>query len=242
MRKFILTFVIFMVTGLFLSGCESNEEKDTIELTEHQKAWIADIDGEMREKLDLSAGITENMTKEEREKRLDTLIEKIKTERWNDDQITYYIRQMISDFGIAHMDFKRPDEYCSKSNKNCYPIVGKWFGEEYYIIKTLPEYKEYLGSKLVAIEGKDLSEVLEKYDQRYSNETHSWLKSCLEDCNSIGFGEMDLIYLGIKEDEKNTAYFTFEKDGKINEVISNDVVKENKGIIVKGDYAEGENE
>ena len=47
MRKFILTFVIFMVTGLFLSGCESNEEKDTIELTEHQKAWIADIDGEI---------------------------------------------------------------------------------------------------------------------------------------------------------------------------------------------------
>lgn len=218
MRKCILTFIIFMVTGLFLSGCETNKEKNTIELTEHQKAWIADIDGEMREALDLAAGITENMTEEEREKRLDTLVEKIKSEQWNDDQITYYIRQMISDFGIAHMEFKRPDEYCSESNKNCYPIIGKWFGEEYYVIKTLPEYKECLGSKLVAIEGKNLSEVLEKYDQRYANETYTWLKRCFEVYNSIGFSEMDFVYLGIMKKEKNTACFTFEKAGKTNVV------------------------
>lgn len=218
MRKYIVAFIIFMITGLFLSGCEMNNEKKTNELTEHQKAWIADIDGEMREILNSVEGITENMTKEEREKRLDTLIEKIQLEKWNDDQITYYIRQMISDFGIAHMDFERSDEYCSESNKNLYPIIGKWFGDEYRIIATLPEYKESLGSKLVAIEGKDLSEILEKYDQCYSNETYSWLKSCFENNNSIGFKEMDFMYLGIKENEKNTAWFTFEKEGGNSEV------------------------
>ena len=99
-----------MVTGLFLSGCESNEEKDTIELTEHQKAWIADIDGEMREKLDLSAGITENMTKEER--RL-----------WYDFLRKYpvrFIRQKI--IGNYIVDF-----YCAKAN-----VIIELDGSQHY--------------------------------------------------------------------------------------------------------------
>lgn len=203
------------------------EEQRFSALTAHQKAWIADINGEMRKALDLSAGITENMSKEEREKRLDTLIEKIETEQWNDDQIAYYIRQMISDFGIAHMGFGRPDEYCSEKCDVCYPIIGKWFGDDYYIIGTIPEYQEYLGSRLVAIEGKELSEVLKHYDERYANETYAWLKSCFEGYNDIGFGEADFIYLNIKEDsEKSTACFTFERDGRSSDV-------EVEGIVIK---------
>lgn len=203
------------------------EEQRFSALTAHQKAWIADINGEMRKALDLSAGITENMSKEEREKRLDTLIEKIETEQWNDDQIAYYIRQMISDFGIAHMGFGRPDEYCSEKCDVCYPIIGKWFGDDYYIIGTIPEYQEYLGSRLVAIEGKELSEVLKHYDERYANETYAWLKSCFEGYNDIGFGEADFIYLNIKEDsEKSTACFTFERDGRSSDV-------EVEGVVIK---------
>ena len=65
MKKSILVRSVLIATaGLLLSGCGNKTEEKAVELTEHQKAWIADIDGEMRKALAASAGITENMTEE----------------------------------------------------------------------------------------------------------------------------------------------------------------------------------
>ena len=75
------------------------------EITEHQKEWITTIDGDLRDGLAKSYGVNEYLSEEERNKRLDNLIEKIETENWNDNQIVYYLKELISDIHIAHMGF-----------------------------------------------------------------------------------------------------------------------------------------
>lgn len=88
-----------------------------------------------------------------------------------------------------------------------------------------------MGSRLVAIEGKDLSEVLEAYDKRYANETYSWLKGCFENYNDMGFGKADFRYLNIMEDDKkDTACFSLEQNGKVNEVEVKSIVEEEEQL------------
>lgn len=138
-------------------------------LTEHQKAWISDLEGPFKEVLASSAGINENMTEEERNRRIDEIIEAIRTKHWDDERIGYAVKELISDFQIAHMQFILCDEYAAQSEY--YPIIGKWFGDEYRITETTPEYEQYIGYAIRKINNLDMSEVLKRYDTIIPNET-----------------------------------------------------------------------
>ena len=70
----------------------------------------------MREAFSRAAGINEYVTDEERNERLDILINKIKTENLSDNQIEYYIYELISDFHIAHIEFYKSDNCISEDN------------------------------------------------------------------------------------------------------------------------------
>ena len=170
MRKKMAFFSVLLLCILMsFAGC--GEEEKQIELSEHQKAWIADIDGPMRETLAASAGIIEHMTDEEREARLDGLIERIQTENLDDQQIAYAVRELICEFKIAHMGFSRSKEYIEETDFDVYPIAGKWFGDDFYIIAAAPEYENCVGQRLVAIEGMKLEEVVESYSRILIKET-----------------------------------------------------------------------
>src|SRR5574344_1472780 len=114
--RVVLCFLL-IIASICVVGCgkkknNSKENSDNKKLTEHQEAWIKDLDGTFRETLAKSAGVTENMTDDERNQRIDEIIDNIKTKDLNDDEVVYSIRKLISDFKIAHMDFTRSDEYC----------------------------------------------------------------------------------------------------------------------------------
>ena len=57
-KMLVLLLVLLFVPGIFIS-CKKEE---TQELTERQKAWITDIDGQMREAFSKAAGINEYVT------------------------------------------------------------------------------------------------------------------------------------------------------------------------------------
>ena len=220
-RMLVLLLVLLFVSGIFIS-CKKEE---TQELTERQKAWITDIDGQMREAFSRAAGINEYVTDEERNERLDILINKIKTENWSDNQIEYYIYELISDFHIAHIEFYKSNNCISEDNYLCYPIAGEWFGEDFYILGTQDYYSDCIGSKLVAINETSLKDVLICYDEIISNETDNYLKSVFEIyTRNRGFRKSDLVYFGIIDSETDDVLFTFEKDGKQYEQVISPVI------------------
>ncbi len=218
--KILAISIIFLFGAGLIVSCKSDESH---ELTDHQKAWIADIDGQMRDTLAKSAGVNEYVTDDERNERLDILINKIETENWNDDQIVFYIRKLISDFHIGHMGFGRSQYYTSEDEFLCYPIVGNWFDDGFYIVATLDRYSDCIGSKIVAINGMSLEDVLTHFDDKYSNETNNYLKDCFEKDNYQGFSKIDFEYLGITDFDVEDVVFTLEKDGRQYEQVASTV-------------------
>ena len=193
-----------MDTGVADETTPMNDES----LTEHQIAWITDIDGPIRTALSKAAGINEIISDDERNARLDELIEQIKTEHLDDSQIAYGFHTLYSDIGIAHGGLIIPNEYRTEKENIYYTMIGEWFGDEYRIISTLPKYEEALGKCLVAINDVPLDEVLASYDSFISNETHSWLKTIFRNANQYGFSQFELEYTGIIEKDVDTVKFT----------------------------------
>lgn len=182
-------------------------------LTEHQKAWISDLEGPFKEVLASSAGINENMTEEERNRRIDEIIEAIRTKHWDDERIGYAVKELISDFQIAHMQFILCDEYAAQSEY--YPIIGKWYGDEYRITETTPEYEQYIGYAIRKINNLDMSEVLKRYDTIIPNETQMWLKYSWEYTakRAGGMRQLDLEYLDIVSKRSDDLELLLEKEG-----------------------------
>lgn len=206
-KLFICLNIITMV--FVLSSCTLN----TNMLTEHQEAWIEDIDGELRSTLSKAAGVNEFLSDEERNARLDELIDKIKTEKWDDTQIVLYIKELISDIQIAHITFHPKFEYITDADKQSYFIGGEWFEDGFYVLGTLSKYEHCLGSKLLGINGLSIEEVLSRYDRIYSNETSSYLKSLFESDTRHGFIKSELEYLGIAEKDSDVITLQLEKNG-----------------------------
>lgn len=215
MRNRITIFLIMCLSTL-LVACSVNKDgqDDEQKLTQHQKAWIADIDGPLRDGLAKAAGVNEFVSDEERNARLDTLIQLIQSEDWNDDYITYYIKELISDIHVAHINFNATTEYKTDDYRKSYVMAGKWFEDGFYVFATLEEYKDCIGSKIVAINDIGIEEVLSRYDRLFSNETESYLKYCFEEHSKQGFLKSELEYLGIAEVGTNQVIFTLEKDGR----------------------------
>lgn len=209
--------IVCMVILCLLTSCgvKSDEIKNEIkqELTENQIAWIADIDGPLRDGLAQAAGVNEFLSDEERNQRLDTLIQRIETENLEDYEIILSIQELISDIRIAHMDFCPKEDYKGES-KETYLVFVKWFADGAHIIATLEEDKEYIGARLVAINGMDMDEILKRYDRIYSNETEGWLYYKWEqESTKFGFMQNELEYLGIIEQGDTEIVLTLEKDG-----------------------------
>lgn len=203
----ILAVIVFLsIGGIYLIKKQS--------LTEHQKAWLSDLKGPFKEMLTSSAGIDENMTEDERNQRIDEIIEAIKSEHWDDERIGYALKELVSDFQIAHMQFILCDEYAEQSEY--YPIIGKWFGDEYRIMETIPEYEKYIGYVVKQINNLDMKEVLKRYDTIISNETQMWLKYCWEDEaeKAGGIRKLDLEYLDIVNEDGDDLKLVLEKDGE----------------------------
>lgn len=210
MKKVFL--VLAVLCCIFGAGCNKNEAQK--ELTEHQKAWIADIDGALREGLAQAAGVNEFVSAEERNERIDRLIRRIEKAYLEDAEIIAAIQELISDIRIAHMNFYPGADYQTAYQER-YVVCGKWFADGFYIMLTLEENQEWLGSRLVSINGMDLEEVLKLYDRIYSNETENWLKYTFEQksCH-MGFLQCELEYLGIIEKGEDELLLTVEKEGK----------------------------
>lgn len=193
----------------------TTQTKEYENLTDHQIAWIADIDGPMRTALSKSAGVNEKISDEERNARLDVIIEKIKNEKLNDSEITYAIYTLMSDIGVAHGGFVPGEGYRTEKENISYPLIGDWFGNEYRIVATLPEYEEHIGKYIVAVNDVPIEEVLNAYDSHINNETESRLKAIFRNVNSTGFNQFELEYTGIIEEDADTVKFTLS-DGDTN--------------------------
>jgi len=204
-------FVLFVLMA-FLSSYGIGRSKEYLRL-QHQKAWMKEIDGPLREGLSSAVGVNEFLPEEERNARLDELISQIEEGMWNDDEIAYKIQEIISDIHIAHISFFPALGYRTKNYYTSFVIDGKWFSDGFYILKTLKEDRDCLGGKLLAINGISLEEVLSRYDRIYSNETQMWLKSLFEQSLDEGLHKSELEYLGISEPGSNDITLTVEKDG-----------------------------
>lgn len=207
----IVCFLLLLVANSFVSYKMQEEKKKT----EHEEAWIADIDGPLRNGLKNAAGVREFLSAEKRNARLDELIRLIETGELNDDQITLYIQELISDLHIGHMSFQSSSAFKTEDYYSSYLLAGKWFSDGFYISATLEEYKECIGAKLIAINDIGIDEVLSRYDRIYSNETESFLKYRFESNSSQGFHQSELEYLEIIEEGVTEASFTFEKNGTV---------------------------
>ena len=211
-RLSLLIITVLILCLLSSCGVKNNEKKQ--KLTEHQIAWIADIDGPLRDGLAKAVGVNEYLSYEERNARLDTLIQRIETEHLDDFEIIVAIQELISDIHIAHIQFFPGNEY-KEGYEEIYCIIGEWFADGFYITNATADNKECLGARLVAINGIDLEEILNRYDKIYVNETRSWLKYKFEyESWRTGFVKRELEYLGIVEIGDKEAIFTFEKDGE----------------------------
>ncbi len=190
----------------------STEQEDS--LTTEQENWIYDLDGQFREQLAKTPGVSEYLSDDAREAEIDQLISDIKEESLDSDEIFYRVRELISDVHIAHVSFQRPMDYDWEQDNQAYLVCGQWFEDGFYITATQKENEECLGSKLVGINGLSLDEVVSRYDRIVSNETQSWLKDAFEWKSKNGFSRKEFLYLKIAEPESDTVTFSFEKDGK----------------------------
>lgn len=209
-----------VVSSMLLAGCggtapkddTTKKEKTTEEsLTTRQKNWVADLK-QIENELSDMPGVSEYLSDKDRKERINQLIDDVREKDLEDDEIYYRLRELISDIHIAHLAIHRPESYYD-GERQVYIMAGEWFADGFYIMGTRKENEESLGSKLIAINGISLDEVLERYDKIISNETQVYLKKTFE-WYSGELCRADLIYLGIIDKTQEDVTFTFEKDGK----------------------------
>lgn len=212
-RKRIILCSVCVLCMFLLAACGSQTNSSAKILSKQEEKWIQDIDGDLRKQLNQAAGINEKMSKVERDKRLDEIIIAIREESIDDNEISYRLRELISDFGIAHIELGSPYQYL----KGCevYPVIGNWYGDSYYIIEVAKEYKDCLGGVLTAVNGYPMDEVMATYERIYSNETDGWAKHKFEQYNYKGLIKSDLSYLGLLKDDEISV--TIAKDGVLYE-------------------------
>lgn len=203
--------------GSDMSSSENNVSEKPDESSEEvvESPWIDDID-RIKYSLMQSESIGGKSKKKKCISELNGLKEDI--EKGESDNGTIYcrLREIVSDIGISHVKLDVSEEY-QGDNEVC-ELIGKWFGESYYITQAPEQYAQFLGGTITSINGYNMSDVLEQYDRIYSNETHGFLKMEFEKENSSGIFMRDLKYLGIIEEDAKEVTFTIFKDNEVNEV------------------------
>lgn len=208
-NKAILLFMMISVL-LGVSGCSSDKKDDNIELSSYQENWIKDIETIMYI-FSETPGINYRLSDKKRNEELDELIDCIKkNEDIKDITIYYKLCEIVSDIEIGHISIKTPTEF----DTLYYPISGKWFGEDYYIMSTTSEYQEIVGGVMKKINGININEVLDRFDTIVANENRAKLKWSFE--YESPFNKNDLEYLGLLK--KDNMVLTVEKNNKLFEV------------------------
>ena len=208
-NKFIkIVFLFTIFCGLVgIVGCSKDKEEEEIELSSYQKCWIEDIEM-IRDIFSKTPGIDYRLSNKMRNKEIDDLIDCIKKNEYIEEVTIYYkLCEIISDIEIGHMRIIPSIEF----DTLYYPISGKWFGNDFYIMSTSVEYQEIIGGVLKKINGIDLNEVLNRFDTIVSNENKQDLKKNFE--YNFKFSKNVLDYLEfIKNDN---IILTVEKNNKL---------------------------
>ncbi len=141
------------------------------------------------------------VSKTEFDKMVDDLIAAVPT--LEPHQIVVRMAQITAKVGDGHTRVHVPTWFRS------YPFGLFWFGDELRVTRVLPPQKEIVGTKLIKVNGLDISEVRKRVRSLVPQAENDWL----EMNNSAGYMTRPeyLQALGIVEDV-NKAKFTFQQD------------------------------
>lgn len=188
-----------------------NTNKIDRKMNKYQQ-WVADME-QLEEVLDSVTGINVRYSGKERKESFSKLKKDIIDKKLDDVDIYFRVREILSDIKINHIGLTEPEEISKRINKYYFPVAGKWFGEEYYIISSDKDNESIIGGKLVSINGLSFEDICKRYDSIIINETYMDFKNQFFQSNGIkGFNFEVLRYLNIVEDDE--AIFVVNKNGQ----------------------------
>jgi Peptidase family S41 len=123
-----------------------------------------------------------------------------------DYQVAVKLQQITASVGDAHTYVHLPDTF------KRYPIGLYWFDKDLYAIRTMPEYKAALGTRLVKIGELTIAQVNEKLSSVLSQSENKWFDLN----NSPGYIMVPeiLVTLGIVSDLGHASFVFLDENNK----------------------------
>ena len=193
MRKTIFTIVLlfcFILTSTLVGfGMETSQWKEDINYLQNNLA-------------EKHKNVYFNLSKKEYNQHFNDLLSNIS--KMNEQEIVFNLTHIFSEIEDPHTGISiRPFV------KECYPIFFKKFGEEYHVVASHTKYKNYLGAKLVSINGNNLEQIITGLDKVIVNDNKAGLLYQAQ--NFLNMPAL-LKYCDIIE---NNIEYTLKKDGEI---------------------------
>lgn len=214
-KQFLL---LFLVTAIILSSCNiqtsSSEGNRNIILKndytneKRNELLKADINFFGKQLTDKHKNPFHNITKEEFDANLDTLISKVG--ELTNIQVFVEMNKIIASLGDAHTGINYWDGFF-------YPLRFYCFNEGIYIIDADKSLEDILYTKVKKINGVDINIIIEQLKILIPHENEYWLKERLPDYLSV---PVYMYGLGIIPDEEKTE---FEFEGLNGEIIKNEI-------------------
>ncbi|MGL4372495.1 MAG: hypothetical protein ACRCS6_01840 [Turicibacter sp.] len=192
--------VMGLIVCIVMVGCSIAKNKDERLFTNEQ--WIEDIDYTVQEIFKHHVDAFNTFTEDEWVEEVNQL--KSDLDKLSDRDISLRLEHIVTLVRDAHTGYSSE---LKQRYEKIYPFTTKWFEDELRVTKSLSQDQNIIGTKLVAINGILIDEVIDKVNTSISHENNQWLKFN----NQMLVGDYNLLsYLGITK--KEIAEFTFEND------------------------------
>ncbi|MFZ5352406.1 MAG: peptidase S41 [Bacillota bacterium] len=178
-----LTFIIFLSMLLFY-GCTAAKETLTLDITKENDTskttqprypvvvkWEEDIEYLREELPKRHKNLFFKLTKEEFNTMLDELINDLPSLQENHFRIR--IAEIIASVGDTHTYYGGLEKI---NTNNLYPLLTYWFKDGLYVISADRAYGQYLGCKLLKINGKSIEDIITDINTLISHENEAQLK------------------------------------------------------------------
>ena len=219
--KLIMKKMIMLITVLGILcgmvGCTKQEEpvnntnpssEEPLEPKNENPELVAEVE-------EIMGIIEKSALKEEYEKEpFEKIVIELKNGEIDREICINKIRSILASYECAHTElytFMNDPMYDKEI-----PLHFQRFQEGYFLMSCYPEYQEYLGMKLVSVNGMSVSEANEKLARLRMYETESGKQAAIE----YGFFETEMKFLNLLDEQEEMKFVLCDADGNEFEIIA----------------------
>ena len=192
----------YFLIAVFSALCSFLHAQTHINITTAQ--WQEDIRYFKEQMVKKHMNAFHRVSKEEYEKDMEQLYNDVPSLK--DYQIIVRLKQVTSKIGDGHTRIHMPASF------KHYPVRFNWFGDELYVIASIPRYREALGTRLSKIGNTTVEEIKKKIATVMSQDENKWYEMSTG-AYLVTVPEV-LHSLGIAEEYDHASFILIDSSGR----------------------------